>query len=103
MRRKDLGPLANEGARLCWEQMAARDWDQSELRAEIRRQTGRTIGSGALVKYLYCDRRPGVLWTDAFRIVLGVDPADWYRAPTSPFAPPAAQVAPEQQAAGGQR
>ena len=92
MRRKDLGPVPNEGARLAWVAIAAKGWDQSTLRAEIQRQAAMTISSGALVKYLYCDRRPGVLWTQAFQAVLGVDPAAWYRAPSEPFETPAAQA-----------
>jgi hypothetical protein len=93
MRRKELGPLANEGARQAWLELARREWDQARLRAEIRSQTGKTISSGSLVKYLYCDRRPGVLWTEAFQQVLGVDPGLWYRDPVEPFLPPAATEA----------
>jgi hypothetical protein len=91
MRRKELGSLPNEGARLAWLEMGQRGWDQAALRAEIKQQTGREISSGSLVKYLYCDRRPGVVWTEAFQVVLGVEPSAWYRNPEKPFLPPAAQ------------
>jgi len=92
-RRTNLGSVVNEGARLAWLKMRERDWDQSKLRAEIKAQTGKEITSGALVKYLYCDRRPGVQWTIVFETVLGIAPAQWHQEPSVPFAPPAAEKA----------
>lgn len=71
--------------------MREHGWDQSKLRAEIKARTGKEITSGALVKYLYCDRRPGVQWTIVFDEVLGIAPAKWHQEPSEPFAPPAAK------------
>jgi len=51
---------------------------------------GKEITSGALVKYLYCDRRPGVRWGLAFRELFGIEIGDWHRDPDRSFAPPAA-------------
>lgn len=71
--------------------MAERGWDQSKLRAQIKATCDDEISSGALVKYLYCDRRPGVRWTIVFQRVLGVEPGAWLRDPEGPFALPAAK------------
>lgn len=90
LRRTDLGPVANEGARRCWLHMAARGWDQSRVRAELKKQ-GDEITSGALVKYLYCDRRPGIRWGLAFQRLFGIELGAWCIAPVEPFAPPAAK------------
>jgi hypothetical protein len=89
--RRTLGSCPNEGARKTWLILEERGWGQAELRAEILKQTGRQITSGALVKYLYCERRPGVLWSEAFETVLGVTPIDWHRLPEREFLPPAAR------------
>ena len=101
MRRKHLGDQLNEGARLAWAEMERRGWDQSRLRAEILKQTELVLGSGSLVKYLYCDRRPGLVWADAFFRVLGVPVIAWATEPTVAFEPPAAQDAPADQAKTG--
>ncbi len=92
MRRTHLGDYPNEGARQAWAAMERLGFDQSGFRAAVLEQTGREIGSGALVKLLYCDRRPGVEWAEVFRVVLGVDPTDWYREPQGEFDLPAARA-----------
>lgn len=90
MRRTTLGPAKNEGARKAWIALKRLGWDQARLRAEILGLTGIEVRSGTLVKYLYCDRRPGVPAAGLFQRVLGVSPDDWYRAPEVEFSPPAA-------------
>lgn len=92
LRRTHLGEVPSEGARLAWLRLAELEWDLARLRQEILEQTGRPIPSGHLTKYLYCDRRPGVLWADAFRVVLGIEPPRWHESPSEPFLPPAAQT-----------
>ena len=98
MRRTTLGLVPNEGARQAWLALERLGWDQSKLRAEIQQQTGEKVSSGALVKYLYCDRRPGVPWAQLFERLLGVNPGDWYRGPVEPFGPPASKGAPDPEA-----
>lgn len=66
--------------------------DQAGLRAKVKRELGKEMASGLLVKVLYCDRRPGVEWSEVFRAVLGVEPMAWYRSPEEPFEPPAART-----------
>lgn len=92
MRRTHLGAHPNEGARQAWLAMERLGLDQATLRAKVREDLGREMSSGLLVRVLYCDRRPGVEWADVFRVVLGVDPLDWFRAPLEPFEPPAART-----------
>jgi hypothetical protein len=92
MRRTKLGEVPNEGARQAWLALARLGWDQSKLRAEMQAKTGEKVLSGTLVKYLYCDRRPGVPSAELFQALLGVAPSDWYREPTEPFEPPAAKT-----------
>lgn len=90
MRRTRLGPHPNEGARKAWKRMETRELDQSSLRELILKETGKKIGSGYLVRVLYCDRRPGVEWASTFETVLGIPQLDWYREPEEKFQPPAA-------------
>jgi hypothetical protein len=95
LRRTHLGPFPSEGARQAWLKLAELDWDLARFRREIAAKTGRSIPSGHLTKYLYCDRRPGILWADVFSKVLGVEPTLWHDDPVEPFLPPAAQRSPE--------
>ena len=85
MRRTRLGNVPNEGARQAWIEMGKRGWDQSDLRRAMKEQLDVTLESGLLVKLLYCDRRPGVEWSERFRVVLGVEPTAWYRDPEEPI------------------
>lgn len=92
MRRTHLGAHPNEGARQAWLAMERLGLDQAGLRAKVKRELGKEMASGLLVKVLYCDRRPGVEWSEVFRAVLGVEPMAWYRSPEEPFEPPAART-----------
>jgi hypothetical protein len=93
LRRVELGSYVNEGARLAWLELEERGWDQATLRAALGKVCGAPVHSGALTKYLYCDRRPGVVWAARFKTVLGIEPEAWHRPPTEPFSPPAARDA----------
>ncbi len=92
MRRTHLGKYPNEGARQAWAAMERLGFDQASFRAAVLEQTGRELSSGALVKILYCERRPGLVWADVFRVVLGVDPTNWHREPRDKFNLPATRV-----------
>lgn len=92
MRRTHLGKALNEGARQAWLAMDRLGFDQSKLRAAVKKKTGRELTSGALVRLLYCDRRPGVELAETLRVVLKVDPTDWFREPQGEFNLPASRV-----------
>lgn len=93
LRRTHLGSVPSEGARRAWLRLGELGWDLATFRKEIHARTGRPIPSGHLTKYLYCDRRPGVLWADAFFEVLGIEPKLWHEAPAESFSTPAARAA----------
>lgn len=103
--RTELGAQFNEGARLLWKALAAREWSQGELQKRLtatRPLDGskpRPLATGIVSRWLYGDRKPDIehlvqiekLFLDD-KGVSEVPVNTWAKPASRPFVPPAARA-----------
>ena len=83
--RTHLGPLFSEGARLLWMAMGTKRVSAEDVRRDVE------ASSGAVAKWLYGDKRPGISYAQRLEQSFGVPMVAWTQQPTVTFVPPAAR------------
>jgi len=81
--RLTLGPVFSEASRRLWLEIQRRGWSQTRLKKELGAH------DGAVTRWLYGDRKPGLQKALRVQEVLDIDPALWGQKPAQPFTPPA--------------
>lgn len=81
LRRTNLGPFENEGARLLWLYLQKRKATLSDLAKELGTKPG------MLNRWAWCDVRPSSEWTPVLEDKLGIPMRAWRQAPAEKFAP----------------
>lgn len=81
LRRTNLGPLENEGARLLWLCLRDRKLTLSDLAREIGTKPG------MLNRWAWCDVRPSGEWALDLENKLGIPMRAWQEAPREKFTP----------------
>ncbi|HET9934055.1 MAG TPA: helix-turn-helix transcriptional regulator [Polyangiaceae bacterium] len=86
MHRTGIGDRFSEAARLLWEEMTQRSWDQSQLAEYLG------TSSGTVNRWLYGERRATGDWPFVIQDKLGIDARLWGVNAKKPFEPPAARA-----------
>lgn len=86
MHRTGLGERFSEAARLLWEEMSRRGWDQSQLAEHLG------TSSGTVNRWLYGERRATGNWPFVIQDKLGIDARLWGMSAKKAFEPPAARA-----------